>query len=1223
MTSHILNREWMASALAEEIHGPGRFLKWKNDLYATPVEIEPISKMEISAEEFYNKRHVRLSTKEEILKDEPPSKKYGVGMLYPHESDEEFGPAVSSPGSTDILDAISETMAVLPSDSVNEEIAEAKRTSEKAAKLVSRADEDNTDTDSLGLARLRRPRSMGITFLVDSTCGRLRVEFTGARYRGIEVSVRPKDKDRASFPKKIWLRIPTSGLYEFDPLSCEVNTRVPLKIEHEEFSDLGQLDVRLDIRVRPVSDLPKNLPKSARLVTVTIVNDTKSGAKAKEEQILFQSRFSLRLFENKTDPFLPFPISSRGSDQEEESLGLLYRNIHAFAIGHGCAGDWIAHEGQPSASLVIAEPLPFFETAPVTPDLVYPEGHPKEGQRLSISMLSLARAAEDWMAPLFELADLYERWITNHENSITTLEIIHQGPARRHMEAAKQCLARIRRGLDLIKTNDQASLAFRLTNEAILLQQIAGRFPMREISFLEGRMTWGVAFSEPSLEHEKSLGRSWRAFQIAFLLMNLNGLWNGQDQDREIADLIWFPTGGGKTEAYLGATAFYLISRRLQDSEDSGTGVLMRYTLRLLTSQQFQRAAGLICALEKIRLREKESSGELKLGKNPFGIGIWVGGGTTPNNHKKSVEAYHETQKKGPDEYQHVMLRCPWCGSEMGPKRNHRRDASPKYILHGLRPTGRGQDRRIQIHCPDDRCQFYEKLPVEVVDEGIYEAPPSLVIGTVDKFAMLAWTADGRSIFGISSNGNRESDPPGLIIQDELHLITGPLGSMVGLYEGVIEELCTKRSKLTSEVTRPKMIASTATTRASTRQIRELYGREKTAIFPPPGLSADDSFFATYDRFTAGPDKGKIKPGRMYLGVLARGYGSGLTVNVRVFSTLLAAANLVPEAQRDPWQTLLVFYNALRELGAGLTLFGADIPERLANLRNRWTPGAKRRFLNYVLELTGRLENSEIPAALKALERRFPQEQRVVDACLASNIIEVGVDVPRLALMAVSGQPKSTAQYIQATGRVGRDTPGLVVMTYDHRKARDLSHFEHFRDYHARLYAQVEPSSVTPFTVQLLERALHGAFLVWIRNRIPVEKQLKPSDFYPEGSEARKSLDEFAEAMRQRICILYKDDEACRSHSLSIFKRVLQQRIAEWESVTCDSGTRLAVCWKNYDLTEDSGDMPLLRFYGDPCRPEWIPYIWPTPSSMRGVDAECPAAVVSSISAQNADATAQ
>jgi hypothetical protein len=506
---------------------------------------------------------------------------------------------------------------------------------------------------------------------------------------------------------------------------------------------------------------------------------------------------------------------------------------------------------------------------------------------------------------------------------------------------------------------------------------------------------------------------------------------------------------------------------------------------------------------------------------------------------------------------------------------------------------------------------------MEVVDDGIYETRPSLIIGTVDKFAMLAWQADARSIFGISSDGNRENDPPGLIIQDELHLITGPLGSMVGLYEGVIEELCTKRSKVTGEVTRPKLIASTATTRASTRQICDLYAREDTAIFPPPGLNSDDSFFAKYDRVDEGPLKGKVKPGRMYLGVLARGYGSQLTVNVRIFSALLAAAKLVPEDQRDPWYTLLVFYNALRELGADLTLFGADIPTRLVNLRNRWTPGAKRRHLNYYFELTGRLGNNEIPASLRSLERSFPKDKKVVDACLASNIIEVGVDVQRLALMAVSGQPKNTAQYIQATGRVGRGIPGLVVMTYNNGKARDLSHFEHFRDYHSRLYAQVEPSSVTPFTVQLLERALHGAFLAWIRNHVPEQDQEKPQDFYPAGSSARKSFDEFTKAMRKRILIIYKNDSIARDHSLAVFNRVLERRKLEWESVTNDSGSHLAVRWKNNDLSMNSGEMPLLRWYGKPCRSDWIPYVWQTPSSMRGVDAECPVSVVTDYTPDN------
>ena len=1228
--THLANREWMASALAGEIHGPGRFPGWKNDLYGECRHIEPSPGMEINFDDFYvevggkskpytvPRRHIRKATGEEIIKDEPPSKRYGVGLLFPHEEEEEIGTDVQPDDYSDLSEETSDVDASLPEDSPNDERDQSGKLLARGAKLASgmrSVDESSTDeseTDALGLARLRRPRSMGITFVADASCGSLRVDASVARYRGMEILVRPKSQEGEPYKKKIWVRIPATACFEINPGNGEGKSRSPLQLDHEKLPGMDAVKLTLDVRIRRVPGSVAGLPDTARLVTVTIVNDTEAGKRAKEEEILFQSRFTVSPVEEGAQALLPLPRTGRGGDFEEQSLALLYRNSHAFAMGHGCAGDWVAEEGKPYAAKVIAEPLPFHETPPVTPDLVYPKKHAKAGQRLSIAMLPLAKAEGEWMTPLVELADFYDGWISGQEDLISGLDEAHKAAARDHVKKTKVCSARIRNGLKLLAESDQASLAFRLTNESILLQQIAGRFPFREISHPKGVRTWSENLSLPSLDHGKAAERSWRAFQIAFLLMSLPGLWDGQDPDREIADLIWFPTGGGKTEAYLGATAFHLLARRLQDPENHGTGVLMRYTLRLLTSQQFQRAAGLICALEKIRVREKDGEKKPILGEMPFRIGIWVGGSTTPNTHSQSIKAFDAAQKKGPEEYQHVMLRCPWCGSEMGPKKNHIPYGKPRFNLLGLRPTGSGGGRRILLHCPDTGCSYHDELPVEVVDDGVYETRPSLIIGTVDKFAMLAWKHEGRSIFGIDAQGRHEVDPPGLIIQDELHLITGPLGSMVGLYEGVIEELCTRRSKLSSTVIRPKLVASTATTRASTRQIRDLYAREETAVFPPPGLNADDSFFATYDRFEEGPAKGKVKPGRMYIGILARGYGSGLTVNVRVFSALLAAAKLLPEKERDPWYTLLVFYNALRELGAGLTLFGADIPERLANLRNRWTPGAERRFLNHVLELTGRLENSEIPAALKALERKFPQDKKVVDACLASNIIEVGVDVPRLGLMAVSGQPKNTAQYIQATGRVGRELPGLVAMVYDHRKARDLSHFEHFKDYHGRLYAQVEPSSVTPFTVQLLERALHGAFLVWIRNRIPVDQQKDPRDFHPAASAARKSLQEFGDTMRDRIRLLFKADPAACTQALAVFDRVLKRRVDEWDFVTISDGRNLlAVCWNNKDLSDKSAEMPLLRYYGEPCRNDWLSCTWPTPSSMRGVDAECPAAVVS------------
>jgi hypothetical protein len=1215
--SHLENRQWMVAALAGEIFGPGgRFAGWKNDLYKRAEEIDPVEGFVFSSWDEYNrKRHVQSETDQEILKDEPPSKRYGVGLLFPEEAGISDRREESVADSDAALEAASGVMekAVKSGEESKQERKMAVGLADRCNRLsgvANRDDEiindvlpgDEDEPDALQLSRIRRPRSMGITFAVAASTAFLKIVVEGARYRQIKVKVQGKEGSEPT-DHTLWVRAPVSVEWMVDVAGTKPVGRHPLTVGVGEIPGLPPLKLTLDIRIRSMPSQSTDPTAAAHLVTVTLVNRSVAGRGDVEKLTFFQSRFRVEIEDANTDAFLPLPRFAKAEQEEEASLALLYRGVQTFATGHGCTGDWDAKEGVGSAVRVIAEPLPVHETPAVTPDLIYPEWHAKAGQELKICMLPLARGDAGCIAPLQELADLYEGWIARNEREIPSLgKELWKAAAGRHMEAARRCLARIRKGLALLTDEADAAKAFRLANEAVLLQQIAGRQGVRSLRFdsKEKRWLWDREIKIPSLSHGDAPDCTWRPFQIAFLLMSLPGLWDGSDSDRQIADLIWFPTGGGKTEAYLGTTAFYLLARRLQDPEDDGTGVLMRYTLRLLTSQQFQRAAGLICSLEQIRKREGED-----LGNKPFGIGIWVGGGTTPNTRKLSLEAFHNAEDEGPDAYQHVMLRCPWCGAQMGPLRNPSRHGK-KFICSGLAASGSGKSRTVRIFCPDDRCDFHGELPVSAVDEEIYDIPPSVVIGTVDKFAMLAWKPEARAIFGIDENGKHRVSPPGLIIQDELHLITGPLGSMVGLYEAVIEELCTDRRG--PNPVKPKLVASTATTRASTRQIHDLYARNHTAIFPPPGLEASDSFFATYDR----DENGNLVPGRMYLGVLARAYGSGLTVNVRVFAALLAAAQLIAEDERDSWFTLLVFHNSLRELGAGLTLFGADVPERLADLRNRWNPGEKRRYLNEVLELTGRLENSEVPRALEALERKFP-EKKAVDACLASNIIEVGVDVPRLGLMAVSGQPKNTAQYIQATGRVGRVFPGLVLMVYDNRKARDLSHYEQFRDYHGRLYAAVEPASVTPFTIRVVERALHGAFVAWIRNRLPLEAQRDPRRFIPEGSAMRSSLKDFYECFRHRIDFLFKSDPASLANSQNIFKEMMNRRADEWSAWTRVGAGPCAVQWSNNDMTGDSGDQPLLRQYGQACKKAWEPYTWPTPTSMRGVDAECTAEVVHQI----------
>lgn len=1243
---HLLERDLVSSALVSEIHGPHPdYDSLNGTIKSTAVPVDLTTSLHYNGWESYRPRFVDKATGEEILKDDGPLKLYGVGILFPSElavdqqTSEANGSTTPSKSESTRDDPAENIAAAESSSGINtgdsstatklkESSSEGdleKKLFEKIALMRNRfsnypegqsqigeneaSSEDGIAScddalDGLKLARIRKPQSMGVTFACrvtdDVSCT---VTVSGGRYRPIK-NVRVSEKEHI-FERKWWVRVPVSVTLNLSSTQLRQNQSHQLTLLPTTISGLAPLNLSLEIISR---SLPEDV--EIRLITATLVNRTK-GTREVDKEALFQSRFIIEAVDaSRASALVQIPRGLHNNDAEELGMELLYRNSRIFAAGHGCAGVWVADEGAVFAKRVIAESIPAHETAPVTPDLFDPD----TGGPLEIPMLPLARGETGWRAPLERLVTLYREWIEKRSREIPDLPEKLQNVATTHLKACRECANRIDAGLMLLRNDPIAAEAFILTNEAVLLQQIAGARKTRSLSFDQSArvMRWedpadGATNFLPSLEHPNAEKRKWRPFQIAFLLMGLPGLYDEKSEDRTIADLIWFPTGGGKTEAYLGASAFALLARRIQDPEDDGTTVIMRYTLRLLTAQQYQRASGLICALETIRRRAPT-----RFGEKSFSIGIWVGGSTTPNKKDQSVEAHKAALQNGPEAYSHIILRCPWCASAMGPRRRGRGEVGSYYSCDGLRLTGVGESRSVAIHCPDRRCTFHEKLPMSVVDEELYESPPSICIGTVDKFAMLAWRPEARALFGLEMDGKRQKSPPALIIQDELHLITGPLGSMVGLYEGVIEELCTDRRG--PHPVKPKLVAATATTRASTRQIRELYARERTAIFPPPGLDAGDSFFACYDRFqSTHPFAGKIKPGRRYLGVMGRAYGSGLTVSVRVFSSLCAAGGRARADETNPnmrvgsdaWWTILAFYNSLRELGHALTLFSADIPERLNDIRDRWFPGENRRYLREfgVMELTGRLNNSEVPVALARLERKLPTDgtvdYQVVDACLASNIIEVGVDVPRLGLMAVTGQPKNTAQYIQATGRVGREFPGLVVMIYDNGKPRDLSHFEQFTSYHSRLYAQVEPSSVTPFTLPMLERALHGAMIAWMRQKLSEDAIRLPGPIGIAGAPLEIEFTAFSKMTEERVELLFADDKNAKDHALSVLRQTLNRRINEWRLSSPSA-------WEN---REGEGDLPLMRFYGSPCPTQWQESTWETPTSMRGVDAECPVSI--------------
>ena len=630
-----------------------------------------------------------------------------------------------------------------------------------------------------------------------------------------------------------------------------------------------------------------------------------------------------------------------------------------------------------------------------------------------------------------------------------SLQATAAGIQPRLADAAARLLGRIRdaglrmrRGVRLLESDEHPEVrrAFAMANRAMLMQMVhAGE------DFSGRRRRW--TDSLPAAPDYDDATRAWRPFQLAFLLLTIESVALDESPDRDLVDLIWFPTGGGKTEAYLGLVAFTIFHRRLVHGEDgAGTTVITRYTLRLLTAQQFQRAATLVCACELIRREIPDI-----LGSRPISIGIWVGGNNSPNKYSQAVALLGKIKNKEWTSVSFQVDLCPWCGTETIPEGDAPDEA---YAVHPANDSFR-------MACANPDCDFHDHLPVSSVDEDLYDNPPTVLIGTVDKFARLTW--EGRAGVFLGA-GN---DPgPSLVIQDELHLISGPLGTIVGLYEAAFDVVMHRHGA------RPKIVASTATIRRAEEQVHGVFGRE-VVMFPPSGLDADDSYFVKFDR---------DKPGRLYCGVMPQGH-TPLTAMVHLSAVLLQAPMEVPltPPADDAYWTLVAYHNNLRELGKSVTLAHDDIPARMSVIAEA-EEDVRPLPDNEILELTSNVPAAEIPGRLELMQRRRG-EKGAVSFVASTNMISVGVDVPRLGLMLVSGQPKTTSEYIQATSRVGRgEVAGLVVTMFSPSRPRDRSHYESFVPYHSALYRAVEPTSVTPFAIPARSRALHAGLVVMARH---------------------------------------------------------------------------------------------------------------------------------------------
>ncbi len=1058
---------------------------------------------------------------------ENPTRKYGVGVLHPQprsgEQPEEIEPEIedrigftATPGETDI-----------ELEANQEEFAEEDR-------VAAVGDRENVDTDAGAepealTTHSFKSSSLGISFCVYLPAGSgIEVSLPQTNQCHWQISsVAPLAVNGCYFPVELRKQISDRET----PLEIRGHRRVPA-FAPGAFIGISESDLQAESyrkQAVPVAEgigLQLRMSYRARrlegtekwLVTVSLINETEAKRGNATSASLFQSFFNVKCVNGAS--FEPYPEPPQTVDDvEKRSLELLYRRSKTWGIGHNCAAGWTTSGS--SVNEVFADVFPVTETASMTPDIVAKDKSELKFSMIELSELDASGSVATWNK-LNMLRDEYGDWLAERRTDAAGLEKQYQSAALQHLNVCQSVLDRIERGIDTLRNDANALNAFRLSNRSMVMQQLATKqLKHRRLVFNSS-----AARIEPEGDYrtphqllangdvESWIG-NWRAFQLAFLLMNVPEFVNENDtqefqRQREQVELIWFPTGGSKTEAYLGVAAYSMFLQRIFQKQQpdelprDGTNVIMRYTLRMLTTQQFQRAAALICSMECLR---QQDAGKTLAG-NRFSLGLWIGGDGSPNRNEKARDLIgryrreHNSQKTNPL----ILTECPWCRAQLGraekvakPKRW--RDADwRREKVKGIKEV----DEKPILCCSDVRCSFHDELPVLVIDEQLYESPASLVIGTADKFAVLAYRPDARSIFGRDEDGGVARRPPNMVIQDELHLIAGPLGTMFGLYESVIDELCTFRDG--TRVVKPKIICSTATIRGAKEQLQAVFARDQFTLFPAPGIDISDSFFGKY---ATEPD-GTLMPGRMYVGVNAPDYISSQTTQVRVFSSLLVnVKNHVEEARRDPWWTNLIFYNSLRELGGSTTLFQGDIKSRMKFLK--WRDAVDFRSDPYHVELSSRLKQDEIIAMLDTLAINYPTkrgEERPLDACLASNIIEVGVDIDRLSLMCVVGQPKNTAQYIQITGRVGRrpkDRPGLVFTLYSPTKIRDKSHYEQFYSYHSRLYEQVEPTSATPFSRASLERGVIGAMLVYARLTLPKTNAPRYAD-YQSGLELAKRL---------------------------------------------------------------------------------------------------------------------
>ena len=651
-------------------------------------------------------------------------------------------------------------------------------------------------------------------------------------------------------------------------------------------------------------------------------------------------------------------------------------------------------------------------------------------------------------------------------------------------------ISRFRRGYELIRTNRDVQQAFQLTNE-----------------------TFRRLGHHPQPARRKY---SWRLFQLVFLVSQIPGIAalanpNSPDMsEREMVDIIYFPTGGGKTEAYLGTIVFHCFFDRLR-GKAAGVTAWTRFPLRLLTLQQTQRMADAIAMADLVRgeQTDRRLSGRDVDG---FAVGYFVGSEATPNElinpsyrYAKGKDSATWSQASDPNARQRWkrVISCPSCRTA-----TVRVDFDPNAV-------------RIIHRCTQPNCAFPNgEIPLYVVDNEIYRYLPCVIVGTIDKLASLGNQRKLSQLFGQvdgrcsqhgyykgkccqkdCSNGRllqagrpRGLSGPTLFVQDELHLLKEGLGTFDGHYETFTQQL----QQEFGQTTPLKAIASSATIEAFERQVEHLYGRsqDRARVFPGPGPTLSESFYAQTLNY----------PSRLFVGIIPHNKTifNAILELIEWYHQELQRLQLLPANEANPYKGCLVpnspqWHNLLDFYVTSLSYFlgKKELDSIHTDIEGHVNPnlqGDRYQPLE-IHELTGGTSTDEVTRILERLEQRA--NPNVADAVLATNMVSHGVDVDRFNAMIFYGMPRQNAEYIQASSRVGRSHVGIVFNCLHPARERDQSHYTYFVKFHEFLGQLVEPVAINRWATKSIDRTLPGLFMAVLLQILATRPNAgNPSDYY-------------------------------------------------------------------------------------------------------------------------------